>query len=122
MNVQGINKCPKPCFQAKLQDSKDVAKLTKYEVVEGRYKAYKNALKNLEEVHKGEVIDICQTSDGKNYMMVNRTTGNSGMIDYSANLTDAVNELARPTSKIHKDVFACNGNNETSEIRKEFYA
>ena len=122
MNVQGINKCPKPCFQAQLQDSKDVRKLTKTEVLEGRYSAYKKALKNLEEVHKGEVIDICQTSDGKNYMMVNRTTGSSGMIDYSANLTDAVNELARPTSQIHKEVFKCNGNSETNEIRKEFYA
>lgn len=122
MNVQGINNYTKQSFQAKLQNSKDVAKLTKYEVLEGRYNAYKKALKNLDEVHKGEVIDICQSSDGKNYMMINRTTGNSGIIDYSANLTDAVNELARPTSKIHKDVFKCNASNETNQIRQEFYA
>lgn len=122
MNIQGINKCPKPCFQAKLQDSKSVQELTKFEVLEGRYNAYQNALKNLYNLPHSDVIDICQTSDGISYMMINRSTGESGMIDYSPNLTDAVNELARPTSKLHKDVFKCDGQHEINQIRTDFYA
>lgn len=122
MNVQGINNYPKQNFTAQLVPSNSVMELTKHEVLEGRFNAYKKALENLGETHKITKLDIISTSDGKGYIVKNLTNKEIGTIDYAANLTDAVNELARPTSKLHKDVFKCTGSDETYRISNEFYA
>lgn len=122
MNIQGINNYSKQNFTAELTPSQSVMELTKHEVLEGRFKAYKEALKNLGETHKGQKLDIIASSDGKSYTVKNLTKNESGEIDYTANLTDTVNELSRPTSKLHKDVFKCDGSDEISQIRQEFYA
>jgi len=112
-----------PSFKAKLKDTPHLEKLTKNEIAHGRYSAYKDALQTLNAAHKGEVLDLRQLSDGKTYKVINEKTGASGTIDYTGNLTNTVYELARPTSKIHKEVF---GNSdcslETEAIRTEFYA
>lgn len=122
MNVQGINSYSKQNFTAQLVPSNSVMELTKFEVLEGRFNAYKQALKNLGETHEMTKLDIISASDGKGYIVKNLTNKEIGTIDYAANLTDTVNELARPTSKLHKDVFKCTGSDEIYQISNEFYA
>ncbi len=111
-----------PSFQAKLRNSAHIENLTKNEIAHGRYYAYKDALSNLNAIHDGDILDVKLLSDGKTYKVVNERTGTFGTIDYTGNLTNTVNEIARPTSKIHKNVFdGCDCSQETNAITKEFY-
>lgn len=111
-----------PSFQAKLRNTAHIENLTKNEIAHGRHNAYKEALKNLNAVHKGDILDLKLLSDGKTYKVVNERTGCIGTIDYTGNLTNTVNEIARPTSKIHKNVFnGCDCSQETNSIIKELY-
>lgn len=122
MNVQGINNYSKQNFTAQLAPTDSVMELTKFEVNEGRFNAYKQALKNLGETHKGQTLNIIASDDGQGYIVKNMTNHNSVKMDYGANLTDVVNEIARPTSEIHKKVFNCDGRSEIRQIYREFYA
>lgn len=124
MKVQGINSYSKPNFTAKLVSTHSVLKLTEREVLEGRFNAYRDALEALCETHKCDTLNIYLDKDEKTYIVKNFANKNlgSGRIDYCANLTDVVNELARPTSQIHKEVFRCDGSDEVYQISSEFYA
>lgn len=122
LSVNNINYQTPQNFTAKFKDSEELSRLTRNEVVHGRYDAYKKALEKLEEVHQGDILDIYQMSDGKTYKIQNQNSGSQGTIDYTGNMVNTVEELARPTSQIHKEVFNCDASSETDKIRKEFYA
>ena len=120
LSVNNINYTPQT-FKANFKNSEALNELTRNEIAHGRYDAYKKALKNLEEVHQGDVLDICQTSDGKTYKIFNQTKSTQGTIDYTGNMVNTVDELARPTSRIHKEVFDCDCSYEADQITKDFY-
>ena len=121
MNISGINEYSHPNFTAKLCASDKVMELTYYEVLEGRHDAYREALKALSKTHKGDLIDIVQNTDGKSINLINRTKKEETAAEYNGNLAEVIFELARPTSKLHKEVFKCDGSNEVYDIKKEFY-
>lgn len=63
LSVNNINYQTPQNFTAKFKDSEELSRLTRNEVVHGRYDAYKKALEKLEEVHQ-EIFSIfirCQT-------------------------------------------------------------